>query len=188
MEMDAMKKSLQVAVTGIGVLCPLGDSPEQIVEALVGGRGAIDTIRSFPVENLSIKHAAEIHHFDPLQHFSEPEAARLDRTAQLGIVAARRAIQDAGLTGPDVASTRLGVVIGICAVAKAIHRTLATIPSKFGSTTFLKQAIYTQSDASSRLWERTVQAIVFRPLVHPVALPLGLPLNGFKPEDVIACW
>src|SRR5205807_3926707 len=68
----------------------------------------VDTAR------LRFHNAAEIRGFEPTEHFSESQLTWLDRFAQLGIVAARDAIADSGLTWNDALRARTGVITGSC--------------------------------------------------------------------------
>jgi len=80
---------------------------------MVAGRSGVGPIRSFDATGLSVRIAAEIadSEFDASEHFDRPDARRMDRFAQLGLVAARQAVAQSGL---DVAARapRVGVVFG----------------------------------------------------------------------------
>ena len=84
------------------------------------------------------------------KYFSESELQVLDRTAQFGILAARSAIKDAGLTGEQVSETDFGLVVGVCAGGQGDP------PSKTSSLDnpfaiklddFPETAIFVQTDA-----------------------------------------
>ncbi len=101
----------RVVVTGTGAVTPLGLDVDQTWEAMVAGRSGVDTIASFDPSDLPVRIAAEVRGFDPAAHFGVRDARRLDRFAQLGLVAARQALAESGL---DVAADpeRVGVVFG----------------------------------------------------------------------------
>jgi nodulation protein E len=102
----------RVVVTGVGVLSSIGNTVEQFEESLRAGRSGIGPITRVDTSRLRFHNAAEIRGFDPTEHFSE--ITWLDRFAQLGIVAARDAVADSGLTWNDALRARTGVVTGSC--------------------------------------------------------------------------
>jgi 3-oxoacyl-[acyl-carrier-protein] synthase II len=101
----------RVVVTGMGAVTPLGDDVRQMWAAMVAGRSGVGPIRSFDASALPVRIAAEVRHFEAAGHFDVRDARRVDRFAQLGIVAARQALAQSGLQvaeHPD----RVGVVFG----------------------------------------------------------------------------
>lgn len=106
----------KVVVTGIGALTPLGKNVTETQEALVAGRSGIRPIQSFDAASFKTKIAAEID-FDPGDHFDRREARHLDRLAQLGVIAAREALTEAGIgTLEGDLRRRVAVKIGVGAV------------------------------------------------------------------------
>jgi nodulation protein E len=102
----------RVVVTGVGVLSSIGNTVAQFEESLRAGRSGIGPITQVDTSRLRFHNAAEIRGFEPTEHFSE--LTWLDRFAQLGIVAARDAIADSGLTWNDELRGRTGVITGSC--------------------------------------------------------------------------
>jgi 3-oxoacyl-[acyl-carrier-protein] synthase II len=100
----------RVAVTGLGAVTPIGNDARSTWEAAVAGRSGIDWIRSFDVEGLPVRIAAEVKDFDPAQVASPKEVRKLERNVLLALGAAREAMGDAGLNGFD--PTRVGIVFG----------------------------------------------------------------------------
>jgi len=100
----------RVAVTGLGAVTPIGNDARSTWEAAVAGRSGIDWIRSFDVEGLPVRIAAEVKDFDPAQVASPKEVRKLERNVLLALGAGREAIGDAGLNGFD--PTRVGIVFG----------------------------------------------------------------------------
>jgi len=103
----------RVVVTGWGVVSPIGNNAAAYWEALsrgVSGLGA-PTLAP-PVDQLNQKVVAEVKGFDPLAHFTERQLTFLDRVAQLGVVAAREAIAQSGLTFADGLAERTATIIG----------------------------------------------------------------------------
>jgi 3-oxoacyl-[acyl-carrier-protein] synthase II len=100
----------RVAVTGLGAVTPIGNDAPSTWRAAVEGRSGIDWIRSFDVEGLPVRVAAEVKDFDPTQVASSKEVRKLERNVLLALGAAREAMGDAGLNGFD--PTRVGIVFG----------------------------------------------------------------------------
>jgi len=89
----------RVAITGLGIISPLGLNLADTWKALSEGRSGIGPIRSVDGSKwgLKIQNGAEVRGFDPLQHFHGGKDAQLDRFAQFSVVAAREAFQDSGI-------------------------------------------------------------------------------------------
>ena len=87
----------KVAVTGIGTINAIARRTEEFISALRAMRCGIEKITQFDCSDYPAAMAAEIKDFSPEQHFELKIANRYDRFLQLGIVAARNAISDAGL-------------------------------------------------------------------------------------------
>jgi len=104
----------RVVVTGVGVLSAIGNTVAQFEESLRACRSGIAAITQLDTSQLRFHNAAEVRGFDPAEHFSDSQLTWLDRFAQLGIVAARAAIADSGLTWNDQLRTRTGVITGSC--------------------------------------------------------------------------
>ncbi len=100
----------RVAVTGIGVVSPLGlDAPSTWAAALAG-RSGIDWISTFDTDGLPVRIAGEVRGFDPTTVVSAKEARKLERNVLFGVAAGREALDDAGLDGYD--PSRVGIVFG----------------------------------------------------------------------------
>ena len=141
------QNSKRVVITGMGVCSPLGQSLAELVDSLRISRGAVRPIESFDTSGLAIHHAAEIPGYDPTRYFTEEEARSLDRTAQFGILAARSALRDSGLSDDIVHSDRLALVTGICAGGQGDPPQTKANPFEINIYNFPDTAIYVQADA-----------------------------------------
>ena len=109
----------RVAVTGIGVVSPLGNDPQQFFANLLGGVSAIRRLDP-PANPFSPRDPAFVARthvgapvdFDPSAHFAAPRLRMLDRVSQFALVAAAQAIADATLDVDLVDKHRAGVFIG----------------------------------------------------------------------------
>jgi 3-oxoacyl-[acyl-carrier-protein] synthase II len=102
-----------VVVTGIGATTPLGGDAPSTWEALLAGKSGVRRIDAEWAEDLPVKIAAQVV-VDPSEVLDRVEARRLDRSAQLGVIAAMEAWHDAGYGLKEdnpVDRERLGVAI-----------------------------------------------------------------------------
>jgi 3-oxoacyl-[acyl-carrier-protein] synthase II len=102
-----------VVITGIGATTPLGGDAPSTWEALLAGRSGVRRIDAEWAEDIPVKIAAQAA-VDPSEVLDRVEARRLDRSAQLGIIAAMEAWRDAGYGLKEdnpVDRERLGVAI-----------------------------------------------------------------------------
>jgi 3-oxoacyl-[acyl-carrier-protein] synthase II len=112
----------RVVITGIGLVTPLGNSKEQLWDALAAGRSAVAPLRSVPVDALPVTIGAEalgfqgkIEEFGPLEK-EQSKAIRkglkvMCRECQMGVAAAQLALSDAGLAG-KTDPVRTGIAFG----------------------------------------------------------------------------
>ena len=102
----------RVVITGIGVTAPGGIGTKAFWDLISAGRTATRSITLFDASRFRSRIAAECD-FDPAaEGLSRQEIRRMDRAAQFGVVCARQALADSGLTEDDVPPERIGVVIG----------------------------------------------------------------------------
>ncbi|TDJ23810.1 MAG: beta-ketoacyl-[acyl-carrier-protein] synthase II [Gammaproteobacteria bacterium] len=101
----------RVVITGLGVLCPIGNSVgESWSNALDGVSGAAP-IETFDTSKHSVTFSAPVKNFDVTQYMDRKEARRVDAFIQYGMAAGIQAVRDAGLEdAPDL--DRIGVAIG----------------------------------------------------------------------------
>jgi 3-oxoacyl-[acyl-carrier-protein] synthase II len=104
----------RVVVTGTGVLSALGQDVESTWEGLLAGRSGVAPITQFDPARVDAKIAAEVKNFDPSGVLDRKEIRRTDRYIQFALVAARQALDQAGLPGrlDDDLAARCGVIIG----------------------------------------------------------------------------
>lgn len=102
--------SRRLVITGLGATTPIGgDVPSTWENALTGTAGA-KTLEHDWVEQyeLPVTFAAEVS-TEPAEVLSRPETRRMDRSTQLGMVAARESWADAGLAEAELDPERVGV-------------------------------------------------------------------------------
>lgn len=82
-------------VTGIGMINALGLDKESSFKAICEGKSGVDKITLFDVSEFPVQIAAEVKNFDPLDVVDGKEVKKIDRFIQLGLKAAREAMEDA---------------------------------------------------------------------------------------------
>jgi len=104
----------RVVVTGMGLVTALGNDVQSSWDGLVAGRSGIRTIESFDPSRLTSRIAGEVRDFDASGVLERKELRRTDRYIAFGLVAAREAMDQAGLPARlegDLAE-RTGVILG----------------------------------------------------------------------------
>jgi nodulation protein E len=104
----------RVVVTGGGVISALGQNCDEFWRELAAGRPGIRPLQSVERGLLRFPNGAEVQGFDPSKHFDEREIGLLDRFAQLGVVAARQAILQAGIEWSEALRENTAIVTGSC--------------------------------------------------------------------------
>ena len=99
-------------LTGIGILSPVGIGIEETWSSLLAARSGIREITLFDASEYPTRIAGQVWDFQADDHFSPKEARKLDRYQQFALVAARQAMEDAGLSAETIDGDRTGVVIG----------------------------------------------------------------------------
>ena len=102
---------VRVAVTGIGVVCPLGIGREEMWRSVSEGRSGAGLITLFDASDSPVRIACEAHGFDPSDFMDRKIARRMDRYAQLAVAAARLALADSGMA-VDRDGEGIGAIIG----------------------------------------------------------------------------
>jgi len=100
----------RVVVTGMGAITPLGFTVDEFWQAVKEGKNGIEKITHFDTSELKTKMGAEVRGFE---YENRREAKRMDRSSQLGVTAAKEAVNDSGIiSGENVDPYRFGVVAG----------------------------------------------------------------------------
>jgi len=100
----------RVVVTGLGAITPIGNTAPETWAALLNGVSGAGPITQFDASKFKTQFACEVKGFDPLQHFDRKEARKYDRYAQLALVAASEAIDDAAFDLEKEDLNRIGVI------------------------------------------------------------------------------
>lgn len=107
----------RVAVTGMGIISPVGNDIQSFWKNLCDGVCGIDYINEFPTENLPVRIAGKIKNFEAEQYGMDKQFQRKqDLFTQFGVAAAWQAMDQAGLHAEgeeqNIDPFRLGVYVG----------------------------------------------------------------------------
>ncbi len=106
----------RVAITGLGLITPIGTDRGMFWEGVRAGRRGVREVTRFDASSMRTRIAGEVSDFDPADHIGPRRRARLDRFGQFSIAATRLALSDAALSlggnGTSVPGDRVGVAIG----------------------------------------------------------------------------
>ena len=101
----------RVAITGMGIISPVGNTCEDFITSLTAGRSGIRRISPDFDDRLSIRIAAQAD-FSAEEHFTKKNARTLDRVSQFALAAASQAWKDAGMVLAEGEERRSGVYLG----------------------------------------------------------------------------
>ena len=105
----------RVVITGLGAITPLATGVEESWLKLCQGKSGVARITKFDPSNFNVQIAAELKDFHPEDFLDRKKIRRTDPFIQYALIAARMAIDDAGLTINANNASSIGVVLGSCA-------------------------------------------------------------------------
>ncbi len=102
----------RVVVTGLGLICGVGNSTEDVWKALLAGKSGVSRITSFDASTFACQIAASVRDFDPLNYVEKKELKKMSRFIHLAIAASDEAMKMSGLKITPENEERVGVHIG----------------------------------------------------------------------------
>jgi len=118
----------RVALTGVGLISPLGVGTAENWQALLAGKSGIGLITRFDTTEYPAKIAGEVKGFNPLDYVDKKEVKKSDTFIHFALAASRFALEDSGLQVDAGNADRVGVVIGSgiggLPLIEATHKTL----------------------------------------------------------------
>jgi len=125
-----MGNSRRTVITGCGALTPIGNDAASIWGSLSAGKSGVQTISAFDVSRLPCRVAGEIRDFVARKHLDNKNEYEktmgkslklMARTIQLGLIAAKFAMKDAGLERGKYDPTRFGIVFGASLISIEVN-------------------------------------------------------------------
>jgi len=102
----------RVVVTGLGVVCPVGNTVDEAWRNVIAGRSGIAAIERFDASAFACRFAGEVKGFDVAAYLPAKEARHMDLFMHYGLAAGLQAWRDCGLEVTDANAERIGVNIG----------------------------------------------------------------------------
>ncbi len=101
----------RVVITGMGAVTPLGNTVAQSWDAVRAGTCGIGPITRYDATGRKVTLAAEVKDWDAAELLGRQRAKHLARFAQFALIAAREAVEQAGLDTSVIDATRAGVIV-----------------------------------------------------------------------------
>ena len=102
----------RVVVTGLGLICGVGNSTDEVWKGVLAGKSGVARITAFDATNFACQIAAEVRNFDPLNYIEKKELKKMGRFIHLAIAASDEAMKMSGLKITPENDERVGVHIG----------------------------------------------------------------------------
>ena len=110
--MEQQTRRRRVVVTGLGLICGVGRTVQEVWQGLLAGRSGMAEIKAFDLTGHPVRFAAEVKDFDPLIFIDKKEARKMGRFIHFAIAAAQEAMDHSGLKIDESNRDRFGVHIG----------------------------------------------------------------------------
>ncbi|HWY68592.1 MAG TPA: beta-ketoacyl-ACP synthase II [Terriglobales bacterium] len=104
--------SRRVVVTGLGLICAVGNTSAEVWTNLLAGKSGVATITGFDATGFACTIAAEVKNFDPLNFIEKKEVKKMGRFIHLCMAATDEAVKMSGLNVTPEIAERVGVHIG----------------------------------------------------------------------------
>ena len=102
----------RVAVTGLGLICGVGNTTPEVWANLQAGKSGVGRITGFDASNFACQIAAEVKNFEPLNFVEKKELKKMGRFIHLALAASDEAMKMSGFEVTPANATRVGVHIG----------------------------------------------------------------------------
>src|SRR5512146_3529941 len=107
-----MPLARRVVVTGVGLICAVGNTSPEVWANLLAGKTGVARITHFDVSQFAAQIAAEVKNFDPLRFVEKKELQKMGRFIDLALAASDEALRMSGLEVTPALAPRVGVHIG----------------------------------------------------------------------------
>ena len=153
----------RVAITGLGLVTPLGHDVAATWDALLAGRSGVDVITSFDASGFPVRIAAEVKGFDPDRVIEDRKLLKFaNRYHGFALAAAEEALRDAGIRPNASSAVSWGCVVGSGTMGvefrelAEVHRHCApdghlSVERLFGDTAAVDPIAFCRSQTSAGL-------------------------------------
>jgi 3-oxoacyl-[acyl-carrier-protein] synthase II len=105
-------KKRRVVITGLGIVCPVGNTIAEAWRNILNGNSGIASLENIDTEGQTVTFGGSVKNFDITEYLSPKEAKKMDIFIHYGMAAGIQAIEDSGIEVTDSNATRIGVAIG----------------------------------------------------------------------------
>jgi 3-oxoacyl-[acyl-carrier-protein] synthase II len=102
----------RVVITGLGLICAVGNTTASVWQALLAGKSGVERITGFDASAFACQIAAEVKNFDPLQFIEKKEVKKMGRFIHFAMAASEEALKMSGLKITPENAEQVGVHIG----------------------------------------------------------------------------
>src|SRR6266436_8854082 len=107
-----MSSRRRVVVTGLGIVCPVGNDLQTAWQQLLAGTSGIARITRFDASAYRCQIAGEVKNFDVTRYVAAKEIRRMDTFIHYGVAASVQAVADSGIKVRDDNRDRIGCIVG----------------------------------------------------------------------------
>lgn len=104
----------RVVISGMGAICALGRNVAELAESLRQGRSGIAAIESTDTSQMRFQNGAEVRGYSHQPYFDDRRADFMDRFAQFAVIAAREAVENAGIQWTPELRDNAAIITGSC--------------------------------------------------------------------------
>jgi len=105
-------KKRRVVITGLGIVCPVGNTIAEAWRNILNGTSGIATLENIDTEGQAVTFGGSVKNFDVSEYLSPKEAKKMDIFIHYGMAAGIQAIEDSGIEVTESNAERIGVAIG----------------------------------------------------------------------------
>jgi len=105
-------KKRRVVITGLGIVCPVGNTVAEAWRSILNGKSGIATLENIDTENQAVTFGGSVKNFNVSEYLSPKEAKKMDIFIHYGMAAGIQAIKDSGIEVTESNAERIGVAIG----------------------------------------------------------------------------
>jgi 3-oxoacyl-[acyl-carrier-protein] synthase II len=99
-------------ISGLGLVCPLGQTVDEVWSALAAGRSGIGPVTKFDCSDFASRIGGEVKGFDPAEWVERRDVKKMDTFIHYAVAASRKALDDARLEIGPANAERVGVLVG----------------------------------------------------------------------------
>ena len=104
--------SRRVVITGLGLVCGIGNTAPEVWQQLLAGASGAGPIQAFDTTGFPVTFACEVKNFDPLNFVDKKEARKMGRFIHFAFAATAEAMAQSGIEITPEMGDRVGVFIG----------------------------------------------------------------------------